>query len=272
MTNYSHLSYDERVSIEDGLNNNLSISKIAKDLKRNHSTILREVDRNKVYSKSNYGNPNKSIYLDYSFECEKLNKKPYVCNGCPSRRGCRKHRYTYYAREAQKSYEKLIIESRQGIDLTEEDVFNINNVITPLIKKGQTVNHIYINHPELLDFSKVTFYNYINDGVFKFRPIDLPRMVKYKKRKNKKRRTRKEREILIGRKYTDFIDYSTKNPDFNIVEMDTVEGIESDSKCLLTLFWRKTNFMLIFLLESQTTEEVPLLSFPNPPAMCPDLV
>ena len=65
MTNYSHLSYDERVSIEDGLNNNLSISKIAKDLKRNHSTILREIDRNKVYSKSNYGNPNKSIYLYY---------------------------------------------------------------------------------------------------------------------------------------------------------------------------------------------------------------
>ena len=256
MTNYSHLSYDERVSIEDGLNNNESISKIAKDLNRSHSTILREIDRNKVYSKSTYGNPSKKIYLDYSFDCEKLNKKPYVCNGCPSRRGCRKHRYTYYARESQKSYEKLIKSCREGIDLTEEDVFNIDTIISPLIKKGQTVNHIYINHPELLNFSKVSFYNYINDGVFKFKPIDLPRMVKYKKRKNKKRRTRKEREILIGRKYTDFIDYSTKNPDLNIVEMDTVEGLQTDSKCLLTLFWRKTNFMLIFLLESQTTEEV----------------
>ena len=75
MTNYSHLSYDERVSIEDALNNNESISQIAKDLKRSHSTILREVDRNKVYSKSNYGITNKYIYLDYSFECEKLNKR-----------------------------------------------------------------------------------------------------------------------------------------------------------------------------------------------------
>ena len=68
MTKYSHLSYDERVSIEDGLNNNLSISQIATDLKRSHSTILREIDRNKVYSKSNY--PSKTIYLDYSFDCE----------------------------------------------------------------------------------------------------------------------------------------------------------------------------------------------------------
>ena len=256
MTNYSHLSYEERVCIEDGLNNNKSVNQIAKELNRSHSTLLREIDRNKIYTKSNYGNPSKTIYLDYSFDCEKLKKKPYVCNGCSSRKGCRKHRFTYYARESQISYEKLIKSCRQGINLNEEDVFNINKVITPLIKKGQTINHIYINHPELLDFSKVTFYNYINAGVFEFRPIDLPRMVKYKKRKTKKRRTRKEREILVGRKYSDFIEYSTNNPDLNIVEMDTVEGIESDSKCLLTLFWRKSNFMLIFLLESQTTEAV----------------
>ena len=38
--------------------------------------------------------------------------------------------------------------------------------------------------------------------------------------------------------------------------MDTVEGLMSDSKCLLTLFWRKSNFMLVFLLESQTSAEV----------------
>ena len=38
--------------------------------------------------------------------------------------------------------------------------------------------------------------------------------------------------------------------------MDTVEGLKTDSKCILTLFWRKSNFMLMFLLESQTTDEV----------------
>lgn len=38
--------------------------------------------------------------------------------------------------------------------------------------------------------------------------------------------------------------------------MDTVEGLQTDSKCILTLFWRKSNFMLMFLLESQTTNEV----------------
>ena len=257
MTKYSHLSYEERVCLEDGLNNNKTIFQISKELNRSHSTLLREIDRNKVFHKSRNWSLNKKFENpNYDFHCNKLDKPPHVCNGCKSRQGCRKERFTYYARQADNSYRHLISNCRKGIDLTDEDVFNINNIIAPLIKKGQTVNHIYINHPELLNFSKVSFYNYVNNGVFEFKPIDFPRMVKYKKRKNKKRRTRKEREILIGRKYTDFIDFSTKHPDFNIVEMDTVEGIESDSKCLLTLFWRKSNFMLIFLLENQTTDEV----------------
>ena len=47
MTNYSHLSYEDRKNIEDGLNQNKSINQIAKELNRSHSTILREVDRNR---------------------------------------------------------------------------------------------------------------------------------------------------------------------------------------------------------------------------------
>lgn len=50
MTNYSHLSYEDRKNIEDGLNNNKSINQIAKELGINHSTILREVDRNRKYT------------------------------------------------------------------------------------------------------------------------------------------------------------------------------------------------------------------------------
>ena len=61
---------------------------------------------------------------------------------------------------------------------------------------------------------------------------------------------------MIDRKYTDFIEFTSKNPNLNIVEMDTVEGLKTDSKCILTLFWRKSNFMLMFLIESQTTDEV----------------
>lgn len=252
MTKYKHLSYEDRKNIEDGLNQNKSINQIAKDINKSHSTILREIDRNKVYYKPTAWNNCSAV----SAPCQKLDKTPYVCNGCKSRSGCRKIRYTYYARKANDAYKELISSCRQGISLTEEEIYNINKIITPLVKKGQTINHLYINHPEVLNFSKVSFYNYINNGIFEFRPLDFPRIVKYKKRKTAKRRTRQEREILIGRKYEDFINYISKNPNLNIVEMDTVEGLQTDSKCILTLFWRKSNFMLMFLLESQTTDEV----------------
>jgi len=257
MTNYCHLSYEDRKNIEDGLNENKSINQISKEINRNHSTILREIDRNKKYSEPSSWNNYKINHPDLDLSCERLKHSPHVCNGCKSRSGCRKIRWTYYAREAQRAYDELIKSCRQGINLTPEEVHTINEVITPLIKKGQTTNHLYINHPDILDFSKSSFYRYINDGVFEFGPLDFPRIVKYKKRKNSSnRRTRKEREILINRKYTDFIEFISDNPDSNIVEMDTVEGLKNENDCFLTLLWRKSKFMLIFKLESQTTDEV----------------
>ena len=260
MANYCHLSYEDRKNIEDGLNDNKSINQIAKEINRSHSSILREIDRNKIYYKpNNYGYSKitdpKNLYKYQP--CERLSKSPHVCNGCKSRCGCRKERYTYYARNADDSCREVKSESRKGINLTPEEVYTINTTLTPLIKKGQTINHLYINHPDILNFSKPSFYNYVNNGVFEFGPLDFPRIVKYKKRKNSnKRRTRKEREILIGRTYDDFIDYTSKHLDVNIVEMDTVVGLQDESECFLTLLWRKTKFMLILKMESQTTDEV----------------
>lgn len=257
MANYCHLSYEDRKNIEDGLNENKSINQISKEINRSHSSILREIDRNKKYSEPSAWNNYKINHSDLVLSCERLKHSPYVCNGCKSRSGCRKVRWTYYAREADNSYKEVKSEARKGINLTAEEIYKINSILTPLIKKGQTINHLYINHPDILDFSKPSFYNYVNNGIFEFSPLDFPRIVKYKKRKNSKnRRTRKEREILINRKYDDFQKFISNHPDFNIVEMDTVEGLKDENDCFLTLLWRKSKFMLIFKLESQTSEEV----------------
>ena len=51
MTKYCHLSYEDRKNIEDGLNQNKSINQIAKEINKSHSTVLREIDRNKIYYK-----------------------------------------------------------------------------------------------------------------------------------------------------------------------------------------------------------------------------
>ena len=67
MTKYCHLSYEDRKNIEDGLNQNKSINQIAKEINKSHSTVLREIDRNKIYYKpSNWNNC-------YNDKCKVLN-------------------------------------------------------------------------------------------------------------------------------------------------------------------------------------------------------
>ena len=48
-SNNSHFIYADRKIIEEGVNENMSISQIAYNMKRNKSSILREIDRNKTY-------------------------------------------------------------------------------------------------------------------------------------------------------------------------------------------------------------------------------
>ena len=38
--------------------------------------------------------------------------------------------------------------------------------------------------------------------------------------------------------------------------MDTVEGMQEEADCFLTLLWRRSKFMLIFKLKEQSTNEV----------------
>ena len=57
--------------------------------------------------------------------------------------------------------------SRYGINLSKEEVYEIDKLITPLIKeKHQSISHIYANHPDEIWFSKATMCNYVDLGVF----------------------------------------------------------------------------------------------------------
>ena len=80
MTNYCHLSYGDRKNIEYGLNKNKSINQISKEINRSHSSILREIDRNKKYSKPSAWNNYKINHPDLDLSCERLKHSPYVCN------------------------------------------------------------------------------------------------------------------------------------------------------------------------------------------------
>ena len=77
-------------------------------------------------------------------------------------------------------------------------------------------------------------------------------MVVDKKRKNNsEKRIRRKTYIRKNRTYVEITKYISQDTGASIVEMDTVEGIKG-GKVLLTLLFRKTNCMLIFLIEKKT--------------------
>ena len=121
-----------------------------------------------------------------------------------------------------------------------------------MIKNGQTIAHIYKTQD--LKCSRSSLYNYIDQNKLTARNIDLPRRVRYSKRKSRQTST-KDTTIRKGRTYEDFQKYLLENPDTSVVEMDTVEGIKG-GKVLLTMLFRNSKLMLAFLLNDKTTDSV----------------
>ena len=189
-------------------------------------------------------------------QCEKLKKPPYVCNGCGKRASCLMERKLYSSKYAQDCYETLLIASREGINQTPERVQQMNNLLTPLLKNGQSIAHIYATHADEVGCSRRTIYTYIDAGIFDVRNIDLRRKVVYKPRKKSTKTPIKDKAFRQGRTYADFCTYIAKEHPTYIVEMDTVEGKKGTKPCFLTMLFRNCNLMLMFLLKSQTHEEV----------------
>ena len=162
----------------------------------------------------------------------------------------------YSSKYAQDTYEALRTTSREGINQTPESIQKLDNLLSPLLKKGQSIAHIYASHADEIACSRRTIYSYIDRGVFQARNIDLRRKVVYKQRKRKTTASLKDRSFRKGRSYKEFLEYIAANKSVYVVEMDTVEGAKGTSPCFLTMFFRNCSLMLMFLLEEQTQKEV----------------
>ena len=86
----------------------------------------------------------------------------------------------------------------------------------------------------------------------------LARSFSYKPRKKKEtiKTISKDNVIKKGRKYEDFIEYTTNNPNTNIIEMDTVIGKFEDTYCIMTLYFRRSKLMLMFLIKKYKPSEI----------------
>lgn len=282
-----HLTALNRTEIEKFLKANFKFYQIAENIQKHPTTISKEILNNRIQRMpSTFNNQTNfckhkincslknlckanchtecrgcvkcnKICSKYELDiCSKLLKPPYVCNPCSMYTQCRKVKYIYIASEAQKKYEELLISTRQGININNEDLNKLDNLISPLIKQGQSIKLIYANHKEEIPCSIRCLYNYIDMGLFSVKNIDLPRRVRYKVRKKSETRDKNDKTYKIGRTYDDFEELLRGTTGIHIVEMDTVLGTNETGKVLLTLLFRDFNFMIIRILPDKTSNSV----------------
>lgn len=284
-----HLTIDDRWEIESGIKRGLSFSKIAICLNKSTSTISREVKRYSIPSnKSAVGRiPNRCIHRTNCFKsflcennlncnklrcstckkcnticpdfveehCPNLKKPPYVCNGCKTEHRCTLRKRYYIHTLAQKAYEETLSSCREGFNVNEQELANINKILTPLVKKGQSLRHIYITNQNRLTVCLKTLYRYVDAGLLEVRNIDLLRKCRIKPRRRKSRESKIDRKCRVNRTYSDYLRFLEENPDTAIVQMDSVLGTRG-GKVLLTLYFKNSAFMLAFLREQNDAQSV----------------
>lgn len=253
-----HLTLDKRNLIEQGLNDHKNFKEIGKMISKSNVTISNDIKKHRKLIKCNrYG-----ISPSFNMDCPKTHRPPYVCNGCSSRMGCRKNRYMYYALDAYNEYKEKLSVSRQGINLTPEEFNIINSIVSEDIKKGHSFSMICNNHKNEISITKRSLYNYVEKDILDIQNYNLPRKIRYKKRKsnNINSKTNKESKCRINRTYSDYLKYKEEyfkenGIDFDTVQTDTVEGVKGES-VLLTLLFTQSNFLLAFKMEEKTSENV----------------
>ena len=287
MPNYKHLTLDDRSFIHSSLNAGHSFRQIAHHLDKDPSTISKEVRHRRIHLSAGAAGrtPNKCIHkktctisglcdqpkCKHNFcryckrcnafcsefqeeHCPSLSKPPYVCNGCKLIYGCVLTKYFYRALSANQAYQTKLVDCRSGLSYTEDELQYMDEVITPLVKKKQSIHHICVTQADNILCSERTIYKLIEQGVLTVRNIDLPRKVRYRLRR-KSPTFKVDKSCRIGRTYQDFQNYLEQHPDTPIVQMDSVEGCKG-GKVLLTIFFTQSNVMLIYLRNHNTSQSV----------------
>ena len=288
--NQKHLTIEDRIYIQNELDKGTSFKDIARFLCKDPTTISKELKARRAsdwFHKGTFLNAknfctkrfrckktnacNKILLCgvkcascptcnqtcpDFQKECcSKLDRAPYVCNGCSKKiNHCTiAHKYTYNARFADRKYRECLKDSRSGIAMTRQELHKKDKIITPLIDQGQSPYQIVANHPEL-NLSVRSVYNYLDMGLLTARNVDLKRKVKFKPRKVHKSQI-SDRRVFNGRTYADFQQLHLES----FVEMDTVHSAVGSSKTLLTFFFTREKLFLAFLMNRNTEGSVRLV-------------
>ena len=283
------MTLSDRIAIEAGIYARLSFEQIGRNIDKSAIAVSKEIRKNSTFLRGEHPlgndcrlatgckrsgicdkNCNKlcfkcrdvdcrTICKQYSNEpCNIRTKPPYVCNVCPRRRKCKADRMYYIAQQADAASKRRNSSSRSKPHLNDKELDKLNELVTPLVRKGQPLTHIFAEHSEEIPISQRTLYNYIEAGTLTLKNMDLRRKVSYRKRRKKKEQSEAalNQQYRKNRTYDDFREYLSKHPNVNYVEMDTVNGCREQGKRMLTLLFVKNNLMLILLMKDGKAETV----------------
>lgn len=253
-TKHKHLTLENRVDIEIYLTKDYKLKTIAYLLRKDQSTISKEIKLNRSFHPRNLFNTRKDAAIEFN-NCQRLKRFPNVCNGCDKKDHCRKDKYYYRAKEAHNTYLDRLAFSRVGVDIDNESFDLIDKIISNGLDKGQSINHILKANEDLIHVSPQTIYRWINEGFLSSGRLDLRKAVRYKPRV-KRRPEPTNTGCRENRTYIDYLKFIENNPNIRIVQMDTVEGSRDSKKCLLTLIFKQSSFLYAYLLNAQTQIEV----------------
>lgn len=292
---YTRLDFTKRLMIQSNLNEGASLSSIARLIGVSASTVSREIKthrikdnhvtrfhhnscvhrkeckrhnvcpamektcrkKNRFCYRCSLNNCNTSC-PDYEKEvCHKPDRPPYVCNHCSElvHARCPLTKYIYKASEADITAADTRSSSRSGINLTEGELKELNDLLTPRILKGQSIHHIMVSEPAVFNISERQAYRLVNEGLIDAKPIDMPRAVRLKPRKKKASEKKVDKNCRKGRTYDDYLAYMAEHPDEPVLQGDTVEGRKGE-KCMLTLTWVQWSFQAGFLRDHNNSASV----------------
>jgi len=266
----SRLGYDDILTIYKYISLNFTASQIAMKMHISPSTIYRLIATNiAIKTRSN-------LSLCYRYhdckllseckktikrcpaecerfkknQCDKLNRFPFICDFCDARSYCMKERHDWNPVLVYQSRIERLKSARSHLSMSKSKIAAFDDWLAPFIKKKCSIEVVYSRFPQAFPISASTVRRWIDRGLMSIRRIDLLRAVAFKAKKAYGlRRPSSENPLLkFGHTYPYFLDYIKSHPEASIIEMDTVHGLASEEKKLLTFYHRQSHLQFGVLI------------------------
>ena len=168
LPHWKHLLLGQRKSIANMLAQGWSLKKIASVIGMDPTSISKEIERNRTMVTSGP-------------DCPKHNRFPFVCDNCPLRyqkSKCHCARWRYVANDAQAKADRRLVQSRAGVDATEEEFAAVDEAVKKGVAEGKSIYAISRSEPVAGIASQSTLYSWIASGKMTTKRADLPKVIK----------------------------------------------------------------------------------------------